>query len=296
RPLTWVRATRDEFRVYVERYGVARVVFPHSYRVRTRTLAKSGEAAVAIEVGTGLFFIPFHTTNRDAATARDIVELVSVGVIEYRRKMKVEIPEWLDGFAFAKEEELKRERVELERQVTELERLIGEWRDYKAMLVTSGDLLKTRVVAVLERFFGLKVDPIDEGREDLKILEGPTDAAVIALGEVKGTSGGIRREHVTQADTHRERNGLEQKVPGLLIINSQMDVNSIEERVSTTVASEQVKLARTLNILIIRAVDLLRLMKLLEGDEARGEKLLELINGGGGLLRVNSEGYRIVTE
>jgi hypothetical protein len=133
---------------------------------------------------------------------------------------------------------------------------------------------------------------VDEGREDFKIVDAKT---VVAVGEAKGTNGGIKRDHINQVDSHRERLGLTDAVPGLLLINNQMDVSGIAKRGETQVALEQVRHARRMNVLIARTIDLLYLMRYLEDDVDKRAKLLALIRGGGGWLAAGPSGYRIVT-
>lgn len=162
------------------------------------------------------------------------------------------------------------------------------------VLTSSGDILKDRVVKILEEFFELNIDSIDQLREDAKIVD--RDGNVSGLIEVKGTKKGIRREDVNQVDSHRERNSLDSAVPGLLIINNEMSINGVESRSKTKVAEDQIRRAKLLNVLIIRTIDLLFLMRHLEEDNERSSKFLNLVSGGGGWLRADSKGFAVVTE
>ena len=98
----------------------------------------------------------------------------------------------------------------LQKQIADREGQVRIWRDYKAILSTSGEILKERVVAILRAFFGLKVDATEEFREDAKILNEDTGQP-IAFAEIKGTKAGIKREHINQVDSHRERAGLSRR-------------------------------------------------------------------------------------
>ena len=146
---------------------------------------------------------------------------------------------------------------------------------------------------ILKTFFGFDIDPMDEGREDFKIVDAGT---VVSVGEAKGTNGGIKREYINQVDSHRERLGLTDAVPGLLLINNQMDVTGIVERRETQVSPEQICHARRMNVLIVRTIDLLYLMRHLEDNVNTRGTLLGLIRGGGGgWLAADPSAYRIVT-
>src|SRR4030095_10101640 len=188
---------------------------------------------------------------------------VSSAILDYRQKRIAELPAWLDEFKFATEEKLGSEMEALQKQIADRQGQIQIWKDYKAILSTSGDILKERVVAILRGLFGLNVDAPEEFREDAKILDEHTSDA-IAFVEMKGVKSGIKREHINQVDSHRERAGLSAMVPGLLIINNEMSVAGIKERFETTVPTEQIDHAKKLNVLIIRTIDLLFLIRQFE--------------------------------
>src|SRR3989442_1050148 len=95
-PISLVVSKRDEFKPYIERFGVAQTYFPNDEHVGTRTLALGVPGRVGFESDTAFFFLPFHTTNRDTATLHDAVTLMARGVISYRLKMRADLPEWAD--------------------------------------------------------------------------------------------------------------------------------------------------------------------------------------------------------
>jgi hypothetical protein len=286
----------DEFRPYLRDYGVANTIFklPYNWEGQFRIVAKSGSAAAAIEWSNQFFFLPFHTTKRDMVTLRVIVTEVSRAIIDYRQKRIAEVPPWLDEFKFTVEETLGLEIEALQSKIADRKGQIQVWKDYKAILNTSGDILKERVVAILQEFFGLKVEAPEDFREDAKLIDDNT-ADTIAFAEIKGTKAGIKREHINQVDSHRERAGLSPIVPGVLIINNEMSVSGIKERSETTVPREQIDHAKRQNVLIIRTIDLLYLIRQLEDDPGRKEKFLEIVRSGGGWLRVTPTAYQVLS-
>ena len=119
----------------------------------------------------------------------------------------------------------------------------------------------------------------------------------MAMIEAKGTKKGVKREYINQVDSHRERNELPTSIPGVLFINNEMSVAGIDKRLETKVPDDQIKHARKLNILIVRTIDLLFLMRHLENNPDRQAELMRLLlSSGGGWLRADSEGYRVVSE
>ena len=168
------------------------------------------------------------------------------------------------------------------KEADEVQKNLLEWQSYKGILTQSGDSLKDKVVQILRNFFGLNVTDVEDFKEDAVIRD--QDGEPLAIVEVKGTKGGIKRKYINQLDTNRERIGISPSTSGLLIINDQMNVEDISQRNETTVAEEQIQHAKNMNILIIRTLDFLFLMGYLENDDNRGEKLIDLFKGGGRLI------------
>ena len=182
----------------------------------------------------------------------------------------------------------------MQKQIADREGQIQIWRHYKLILSASGDILKESVVATLQGFFGFKVETLEEYREDAKILD---DAGRdLAFVEIKGTKSGIKREHINQVDSHRERASLAPTVPGVLVINNEMSVAGIKERSETTVPGEQIDHARKLNVVIIRTIDLLFLIRQFEDIPNKKEKFLEILRSGGGWLQVTPTDYQVVSS
>lgn len=285
----------NEFQAYTHDYGVAKTVFkiPHDLSVESSTIVRGGDQCVGLELNNSLFFLPFHTTKKDGNTCCSIVSLVAKAVQDYRQKRIAEVPEWLNEFVFNEEENLQTQLESLRKQINNFEGQIQSWRNYKLIVTSSGDILRNTIITILETFFQFKVDPLDEKREDAKILDEHDN--VLVMIEVKGTKKGIKRDHINQVDSHRERNNLEASVPGVLFINNEMSLQGIEAKVNTKVPDEHVKHAQNLNILIVRTIDFLFLMRQFEEDQDKKENLLSLFNSGGGWLKADATNYEIVT-
>ncbi|ODS36924.1 hypothetical protein BEH94_05925 [Candidatus Altiarchaeales archaeon WOR_SM1_SCG] len=284
---------KDEFKPYINKYGVAKTILklPDNKNIEMQVIAEAGNVVVGAEFRNRLFFLPFHTANRDRSTAKLVVTLVTNAIFDYRQKHVVELPAWLDNFQFGAEENLKVKISSLIDQRNKLENQLQSLREYKAILTTSGDNLKDIVVRILENFFKLNIDPIDEKHEDAKIIG--ENENILAVIEVKGTKSGIKREHINQVDSHRDRNELTESTPGVLFINNKMSISDIGERFETEVNKDQIKYAKNQNVLIVRTIDLLFLMQHLEDNPDRDKEIMELINSGGGWLKADSKSYAI---
>jgi hypothetical protein len=77
------------------------------------------------------------------------------------------------------------------------------------------------------------------------------------LCEIKGVSRGVKREHVDQADNHRECAGLPSDFPTLLIVNTGIkSARSVEEK-DQIIEPEQVRHSAQLHVLSLCTMDLL---------------------------------------
>lgn len=288
----------NEFQTYIREFGVAKTLFefPNERLDDFSALAKAGDGCAGFEFGNQLFFLPFHTTKFDEQTCISLVSVTTHSILEYRRKRLALIPKWMDDFNFQTEAEIKLNIDKLKKQMLGLEKKLLPYQNYKLIVSISGEILKEKVVGILENYFGFKIDPIDKGREDAKILD--DNNKIIAMIEIKGTNKGIKREHINQVDSHRERNDLFSELPGILIINNEMNLEGLEERLKTTVPAEHIKHAVSNNVLIIRTIDFLYFMKHLEVEDEcnRKKKFLEVIESGGGWLSADPEGYKVVLE
>jgi len=273
---------RSEFEEYIKTYGVSRTMFrlDDSNDSDAVVLSTAGEEIVGMEFDRNCFFLPFHTDKHTARGAEALAATIVRAVESYRSKEILSLPSWLDDFVFEGENK-DRARVEsLEADLLLASRDFEKWSRFKGVLVSSGEILRGIVADILEQFFGLRVDRTDVCREDGRILD--ADGEVLAVLETKGVSGGIKRAHVNSLDTNRERSNLDASIPGLLIVNNAMNLRGLEERKATTVHPEILNHAAKLNIAVLRSVDLLVLMRHMEGIENRGERFLEMLRSSKG--------------
>ncbi len=292
--LTYLESKSNEFLEYIKEYGVAKNVFDFiQSNTKPKVLITSGRATVGFEIKKKIFVIPFHTTKINTPTLRHFSKTIANAILDYRQKNIILLPSWLNSFQFEKEKFLDKEIDNLKKKLADFQIDLKKWQEYKSILIISGDLLRDKIVIILEDFFKFKVDPNDEGIEDAKIVD--ENLVPIFMLEIKGSKKGIKREHINQVDSHRERNNLPTSIPGILFINNKMDVVGIENKLKTTVPKEHIKHAKRLNVLIIRTIDLLYLMKHLEREtNKRKEVMANLLNSGGGWLSADLSEYKII--
>lgn len=205
----------------------------------------------------------------------------------------MEIPVWVDELRFKGEESLYVEFNSLLEKTNRLESQLESWKDFKGVLTTSGNLLRNRIIVILESFFQLKVDPIEENRVHAVIVGDDNSPSVMI--QATSTEQGIPRELLDQVDSHRKRHWPSTPMPAVLFINNDISMTGIGARLKTKVAEDVVKHAGDLNILIVRTIDLLFLMRHLEDDPQRKSRLMHIFASGGGWLKANEERYEIVS-
>ena len=286
-----------EFEEHIRNYGIAKTVFrtPSSTGYDCLTIAKYGAFPVAFEVRRNAFFLPCHTTHLDSTSITNIVRGVVEAVSKYRQNRNEDIPEWADAFEFAEESSLKREREELKSRLAGICDGIERLRINKSILVSSGDALRDRLVSILRDYFGLTIDPLDEHREDAKVVDDQGNTLVLL--EFKAMGSGVGREDVSQINFHRDRAKLPEGIPGVLIANCNRKVTDIAERLAAQVDGKQIQYARNQNVLIVRTIDLLCLMRQMEtkGIPERRAEIRRLFSSGGGWLKATETTYEIVT-
>lgn len=185
------------------------------------------------------------------------------------------LPKWLDNRKFKAEDLITNEIDKLQNELAMLKDKYEKLKKYKAILTTSGDKLRLLLGEILENYFGLCIDMEDTGVEDLKIIEPSGDIKYFV--EVKGTNKGLKREHVNQLDSHRERAGISYKTKGILFINQNMKTDGYELREKCDFDQEQIEKAISSNVVIVRAIDLFNLMIDIEDSKDKGKSFINWI-------------------
>lgn len=291
-----VRTVLSEFKPFLDVFGAANTWFNIDSRYDIKRIALSGNRLVGMIFGRQILCVPTQIpeTPEGVHTPRAKEYFSSLGnaLAAVVRKLAVEVPAWADDYKFTKERAALAQQETLTQELARINAEIDGYRTFKWILIYDGDDLVDAVRHVLETGFGFKVDPSDEYREDMKLLDAAGQPFLFA--EVKGTNGGVKREHVNQADSHRERAGLPPTFPSVLIMNTGIkSAGSLAEK-DGAVASEQVEHAKRHNILVLRTLDLLRLLGLHDRGAITKDDVQRLLATGAGWLKVTDERAELV--
>jgi hypothetical protein len=290
--------TRDrEFERYVQGYGEPTTVFepPGDPHIEKRVIVELTDgAAVGVEFDYQLFFLPFRPKEKNWSTAVSIAKTVSQAISSYRRNRVIEIPDWVDEIRFQNEEALYLKINSSLENVNRLESELESWRDYKGILTTSGIPLKSRVIAILENFFGLRVDGLEDNHEEA-IIKGDDDVPLIMF-ETKGADEYLPKIWCDELNLHKTIHDLPGSVAGVLVVNMDKSSHWLNSRISKNPAGDFVEYAEKQHVLILRAIDLLFLMQQLENNPRRKKRLLEILCSGGGWLKADRNSYHLMTS
>ena len=284
-----VQAIRNEFTPFIKRYSGAHTYFENYQREDCwRVIAQVGDDVVGMILLDQIFVVPTLLPDNRSESIEEFFTLLADAVTSTANKLVQDVPSWAAAFTFSKEQTLQEHSHGLKVELQKTQQLLSIYAGYKNVLTRGDERLVGAVKYVLENGFGFKVNPVDEHREDLKIIDGNGSALVFI--EVKGVNKSVAREYVNQADSHRERAKLSSEFPTLLIVNTHIkNARSIKEK-DQAIANEQIKHAAKQNVLIIRTLDLLRLLENFIVGKISKDEILQLFGSNNGWLSVSENG------
>lgn len=292
---TIIKSKRNEFGKFFENFGGAYSYFNnYNSGLEVQELAKADREMVAMIISDNEFFIPSMLPKNIPERIEDYFKLLAEALTTTLNKLFFEIPSWIESFKFSSELKLQNEKEQLETEIVDIENNLKKLKSFKRILMHDGELLVNAVIETLKKGFGLNINETDDLREDFKI--NGSDGNPIIFGEIKGTNAGVKREHVNQADSHRERAELPSEFPSILIINTNIKNSRTLKEKDKEVPQEQIIKAKRENILVLRTLDLLNLLNLYLDKKITQEGVLKLFQENSGWLKVSGEDWEIKIE
>lgn len=284
----------DELKRFLELFGAASSYFKnHNDSIDFRVIAEVRGTPVGGLINRSEYFIPSLVPDAKPEVISEYFQLLVDALASIHNKLHQELPDWVASYRFLEEEALNEERSALLAKVSEIDSRLQELNRFKAALVHSGPELVADVSRILEAGLGIKVDAIDDFREDIKLLG--DDGNVICVCEVKGINRGVKRENINQTDSHRERSGFDNKFPALLIANTNIkSARSIQEK-EQEIADEQIVHAVRMNVLLMRTLDLLGLLRLVLALKISRDDARVLLLSSVGWLRVQGDEIQVLS-
>jgi hypothetical protein len=249
-----------------------------------KALAFTRGYPVSLVLHGNVFAIPTLIPKSDEESVEEYFKILADGVVSLWERLKGELPSWANEYRLPGEETMLAMKQKLSNEISELEAGLKRFGRLKRVLVLQGEPLVEAVMEVFDEILPLKPKRKEAFREDLMLVD--SEGESVALVEVKGVSRGVAREHVNQADSHRERNAMPPEFPSLLIINTHIKNSMAVADKDQSVPAEQIQHAARNNILVLRTLDLLNLASLHLSDKLTSEEVVELLTKSRGWLRV----------
>lgn len=298
-PQSFLTIYRDEFKKYLDNYGTAQTVFNNNNEIidyKSICSPVGGYKEAGIIINGQIFFLPCLEPDKDESSTTKLFSLTAESLVNSFRKLRQEIPQWARQFEFYKEKGLKEKRAILQSKIEKVDSQLNPYTDFKQCLCFGDDRLVESVEKVLKLGFYYNVETSKAHIEDLKIKKKiGKEVKTIALIEVKGKTGNIAREDINQVDSHRERLDLQDDFPGILIVNTFLKATSIKDK-EKTINKEQIKHAVKMKVLIMRTIDLLNVLNLIEKKKLTSSDFLKILLKDKGWLKVDSKGHKIIKE
>jgi len=279
---------------YFEKYGVGKTKFSHYGGTDYRVLANAGsyQSDFAVCFERQFFYIPYHCPNKTSQDAENLLSLLLPGLFSVYKKLNQEVPKWVDQYVFEQENKLLSSKEDLVKQIDDIEQEMEKFKDIKKILCYSGELLKESVSKIFSDYFGFTVQDLEEWKEDFSLVSknDKVENKIDAVVETKGINENAIREHINQVDSHRERNNLPSTIPGILIVNTFMKYNSLDEK-DKPIHSDQIKHAVNMNVLVLRTFDIVRALSVIFNKPDKLKELRQSLLNGSGWLEVKKDNF-----
>jgi len=293
KPLRHYKIFRDEFKKYLDDYGITHTVFSLGYEMERDVvpICKTTNYHAGLLLNN-LFLLPFMSPDKTADHVSRLFSTIADAISNALPKLTTEVPQWVKhDYVFPNELTVIKELNEMHERINLLNDKIRIYDKFKSCITLNSSALVSSISFLMTSFFEIGVSADDNFNEDLKLID-PKTKACFAIAEVKGVNGGVTRENINQVDSHREKLGYAPSFPALLFVNVRMNATSIEDKY-LEVASEQIKKAVSDNVLIVRTIDLLYFVVLVEKGLASKSDFIKMLHNEKGWLRVTDSAFEI---
>lgn len=209
------------------------------------------------------------------------------------------LPEWLDDIEFLDEVEQKScissldaEIARLKREREEREERLSEYRKIKSILCSKDFELEGEVRRIIADFTGSDGEFVDEKEEDFRFERGKT----IFLVEIKGSLGGLKRQHVSKTYDHVqieldnfEAQGKAGNVKGVLVFASQINVNP---EMRDRFPDKQLSIAKRNEIVVLSTEALLKCYEAFLEGRLSSESFIDVLEKSSGWMGLESFGLK----
>jgi len=290
--------TTDEtcFHEFLNNYGLAsnQFIVPDHLRRISHLLVGNRDYVFGFCIDSQYFLLPC----REPTSPDEIYEIglsAIRGTIQYQALVAGERPEWLENVTFVEETSTLKDLEVAESKCKVLREKLALHRDRKELLFETDDLLVELVLEVLNSVFKLKSTLVPKQEKPIEDIHIKVGEQIVALFEVKGVGKNVSNADINQVQDHRKRNFLDDMTPGILIVNTFRSSKTWKEKLQV-VNADQVKKAVLEKVLILRTLDVIRLVNRVQSGIMTSEDVRDILFNKVGWLEVTDDAMNFHPE
>lgn len=238
-------------------------------------------------VGTGMitilpFFIPdFNYSKLDmGAIISDLVTALNT----HKKNLIFQAPPWVSNVSVKEEEELLKKKSQLDAEQSKINSQLQIQSDLKSVLWLKGNQLRDACTRLFS-YIGMETKMNDKGEEDFWIMDSGSEAVIC---EVKGLDNNLQRTDISKFDEHREASGKKENFPSLLIVNSFNRAENLKSK-DIPIPSNVIEKALSSKFLLIRTLDLVNLLDLIQNGTLSKESFLGILKKSHGWIKITND-------
>lgn len=289
----------DELTPFIREYGSTGFTFelykPDAVHIicETKYYDLSDIAGFAAQKGDGLLYV--LPVSPPPGNEHPFMCTLTHGILAHSQRVKhPSAAPIVKSFQFAKEKPLLAERDELKKKVADTEEHIKAYDEKKDILFLRDDPLADRLAEWLTKYMVIATRRHEQYIEDFWLLD--ENGNDVAICEAKGVNTNVKREHITALVLHREERDLPDDFPSILIMNTFANATTIKQKDRQGVGRIERRRATRNNVLIVRTLDLVRLLDLLEQGRLEQTEVRALLLNETGWLKASDKELEIVKE
>jgi hypothetical protein len=287
-----IAETRAEpFTGYVAEYGVPGYVFISKGPTLQPIAGPTGRldlvSAFAVAAGEGLIYIvPGNIVS--GSEGPFILALTEAIQAHAATVLKPETAPIVESFVFTEEVKVRQARHEKLGELESLNASISDFEARKEILFLRGNQLADAVPEWISTHFGIPAARQEEHIEDFWLLNDEREK--LAICEVKALD-----KNVTLV-LHRDQRELRDTYPSLLVVNTFAEAKTEVEKSKQRVGPLECKKAVRDHVLVIRTLDLVRLLDQLDRRIVSEATIRKLLTSATGWLKVEGDTRRVVKD
>ncbi|MCC6678661.1 MAG: hypothetical protein IT436_16120 [Phycisphaerales bacterium] len=285
----------ESFKPHVARYGsaYAQFLYDQASNPNVTSLARCESGISAVAVDGLLYALPANYPQSQEACATMVADAARA-VLRFRALTEARDPPWLDDVVLPHEIEVREQLRRFEAQLTDARTRLEVARTQRRnLLVGTGDQLVEDVVSLLRTGFGIdaRCRPVQPRVEDAVLLA--PDGEVIGVIEIKGKNGNFASGDIGQARQHRRRNNLPDIAPAIVLLNTLRSAPTLQAK-DQPPDLDRIHHAVKDHVLLLRTLDLYRLVGLLQEGKVTGGLLKSTFENEAGWLKVTNAGAAVI--